>query len=83
MAAVGVAQAARGIVEFREKQCGERAVRGVLAKKLVHGAQQALRLVDSNSALAAQIGLKIGHQQRRGDSLTGNVADDEAEALAA
>src|SRR5215472_2814646 len=44
MAAVGVAQAARGVVVLGEKQRGERAVRGVVAKKLVHGTQQALRL---------------------------------------
>src|SRR5215467_13404657 len=39
VAAVGVAQAAGGVVVLGEKQRGERAVRGVLAKQLVHGAQ--------------------------------------------
>src|SRR5712664_602714 len=70
MATIGVAQAARGVVILGEEEGGEGAVRRVLAKELVHGTQEALRLVQSDGALAAQIGLKIGHQESGGDSLS-------------
>src|SRR5712664_1812750 len=83
MAAIGVTQAACGVIVFGEEESGEGAVRRIVAKELVHGAQEALWLVESDGALAAQIGLKIGHEESGGDSLSGNVANDEAEALAA
>ena len=83
MAAVGVAQAAGGVVIFGEEEGGEGAVGSVVAKELVHRAQEALGLIESNGALAAQIGLKIGHQEGGGDAFSGDVADDEAEAFAA
>src|SRR2546422_7888425 len=81
MAAIGVTQAAGGVVVFGEKEGGERAVGSVVAEKLVHGTQEALGLIESDGALAAQIGLEIGHQESGGDSFSGNVADDEAEPL--
>src|SRR5215469_5452753 len=83
VAAVGVTQPTGGVVVFSEKQCGERTVGRVVAKKLVHGAQHALRLVHGDGALAPKIGLEVGHQQCRGDSLAGNVANDEPQPLAA
>ena len=83
MAAIGVTQAAGGVVVFGEKEGGERAVGSVVAEELVHRTQQALGLIESDGALAAQIGLEIGHQESGGDSFSGNVADDEAEAVAA
>src|SRR5438445_9882576 len=61
MAAVGVAQAAGGVVIFGEEEGGEGTVGSVVAKELVHRAQEALGLIESDGALAAQIGLKIGH----------------------
>src|SRR6266550_6931870 len=83
MAAIGVTQAAGGVVVFGEKEGGERAVGSVVAEELVHGTQQALGLIESDGALAAQIGLEIGHQESGGDSFSGNVPDDEAEPLLA
>src|SRR5712671_1553167 len=83
MAAIGVKQAASGVVVFAEKEGGERAVGSVVAEELVHGTEEALGLIESDGALAAQIGLQIGHQESGGDSFSGNVADDEAEAVAA
>src|SRR5712671_1574015 len=83
MAAIGVTQAAGGVVVFGEKEGGERAVGSVVAEELVHGTQEALGLIESDGTLAAQIGLEIGHQESGGDSFSGNVADDEAEAVAA
>ena len=82
MATVRVAQAASRIIVLGEEKRGEGAVRGVLAKKLVHRTQQALRLIHGDSALAAQIGLEIGHQQCSGNSFTGYVANHETEPLA-
>src|SRR5439155_12329162 len=52
-------------------------------EKLVHRAQEALRLIKSKGALATQIGLQIGHQESGGDAFSGDIADDEAEAAAA
>src|SRR5882762_3545388 len=82
MAAIGIAQAACRVVVFGEEEGGEGAVGSVVAKELVHGAQEALRLIQSDGALAAEIGLQIGHQESGGDSFSGDVADDEAEAVA-
>src|SRR5437879_13911877 len=70
MAAIGVAQAAGGVVIFGEEESGESAVRRVVAEKLVHRTQEALRLIESESALAAQIGLQIGHQESGGNSFS-------------
>src|SRR6266852_3294796 len=83
MAAIGVAQAAGGVVVFGEEKRGKGAVGRVVAEKLIHGAQEALQLIKSDGALAAQIGLQVGHQESGGDSFPGDVADDEAEALLA
>src|SRR5229473_1766848 len=66
MAAIGVAQVARGVVVFGEEESGERAVGRIVAKELIHGAHKALRLVQSEGALAAQVGLEIGHQESGG-----------------
>jgi len=44
MSAIRVAQASLAIVIFRKEERGERAVRRVFAKELVHRPQQALRL---------------------------------------
>src|SRR6266571_840663 len=81
MAAIRVAQAADGIVIFGEEKGGKGAVGSVVAEQLVHGTQEPLRLIESDGALAAQISLQIGHQESGGDAFSGDVADDEAEAL--
>src|SRR5882762_3053384 len=61
MPAIRVAQTPRVVVIFGEEKRGERTVRRIFAKELVHGAQEALRLVHGNGALAAQIRLQICH----------------------
>src|SRR5258708_1171210 len=83
MAAVGIAQAAGGVVVFGEEEGGECAGGSVVARELVDGAKEALGLVKGDGALAAQIGLKIGHQEGSGDAFSGDVADDETDAVAA
>src|SRR6266849_2378185 len=81
MAAIGVAQVARGVVVFGKEESGERAVGRIVAKELIHGAHKALRLVQSEGALAAQVGLEIGHQESGGNSFSGDVADHESKPL--
>ena len=83
MAAIRVTQVANGVVVFGEEECGEGAIRRVVAKKLVYRAKEALGLIESDGALAAEISLQIGHQESGGDSFSGNIADDEAETAAA
>src|ERR1700739_703571 len=62
VAAVDVSQAAGCGVILREEQCGEGSSGCILAEELIHGAQEALRLVQRDGGLAAQISLQIGHQ---------------------
>src|SRR5229473_196685 len=83
MAAIRIAQAAAGVIVFGEEESGEGAVGCVVAEELVDGAKEALGLVEGDGALAAQIGLKIGHQEGGGDAFPGDVADDETDTLAA
>ena len=83
MTTVCVTEAMSCVVVFSEEESGEGAVGGVFAKELVDGAQETLRLIESNGALAAEIGLKIGHQKSGGNAFSGNVADDEPKALTA
>ena len=40
-------------------------------------------LVAREGELAAEIGLKVGHEKSCGDALSGDVADDEAETIVA
>lgn len=40
-----------------------------------------MRFIDGAGALAAEMRLKIGHEQSSGDTLAGNIADDETEAV--
>src|SRR5579863_7132681 len=83
MPAIGVAQASRSIVIFGEEEGRISAIGRILVKKLVHGAQKTLRLIESDRALAAQIRLQIGHQKGGGDSLSGDIADHQSKPLAA
>lgn len=57
MAAIDVAEAARRDAVIREEERGEGAVGSVLGEELIDGAEEALGLVERDSALAAEIGL--------------------------
>src|SRR5260370_41726042 len=83
MGAVDVAQISRRIIVVTEKQCGKAAVGRIVAKESVYLLQQALRLFQRKGELAAQIGLQIRHEKRRGNSLSGQVGDNEAEPVRA
>ena len=78
MAAIDVADAAGKFVVLGEEERGERAAGRVFAEELIDGAEKVLRVVTRDGALAAKIGLQIGHEQGRGDPFAGDVADDEA-----
>jgi hypothetical protein len=83
MAAVDVAEAAGGNVVVGEEKGGEGAVGRVLRKELVDDAKNIFQAIVRDGTLAAEIGLKIGHEESGGDAFAGNVADDEAEAVGA
>src|SRR5215470_19118614 len=70
MPAIRVAQALRMVIVFGEEEGSVGAVGGILAKELIHGSQEALRLIQSDSALAAQVRLQVGHQESGGDSFS-------------
>ncbi len=53
----------------------------VVIEQAVHGSEQCLRLIEGQRRLAPQAGLQIRHQQSCGDSLAGNIADDQAQPL--
>ncbi len=61
MPAIRISQAARRVVIFRKEERGISAVDRIRIKELVHGAQEALRFVQSDGALAAQVRLQISH----------------------
>src|SRR5260370_40564029 len=75
MAAIGVTQVACGVVVLGEEKGGESTDGSIVAKELVHGAHQSVRLIESDGAQAAQVGLEIGHQESGGKSFSGDVAD--------
>lgn len=81
--AIGVAKAAGRNVVIRIEKSSEGSVGRVLGEQLVDGLKKALGLVERNGALAAEIGLEIGHQESGSDTFAGNVADDETEAVRA
>ena len=83
VATVGVAEAARGVIVFGEEESGEGAVWRVFAEELIDGTKEAVRVVSMNGALAAEIGLEVGHEERGGDALAGDVANDKTEASVA
>ena len=79
MTAVRVSQAARPIVELGVEERGVGVLGRVLVEQPVHRSEQLFRLLHSGGALAAQVGLKVGHQQRRRNALAGDVAKHQAE----
>jgi hypothetical protein len=76
-------QPPRLIVIFSEEKCGVVAVGSIFIKQLIHRPQELARLLCGDRALAAQVGLQIGHQQSARDSLTCDIANDEAKPVLA
>src|SRR5215831_1787096 len=73
VAAIGIAKEARRVIVLREEERSVIAVRSVFEKQLIHRTQKLVRLLRSVGALAAQIGLQVGHQQRGGHAFPGDV----------
>src|SRR2546428_6256990 len=66
MPAIRIPQAPRVVVIFGKEEGGVDVVGRILVKELVHGFEKALRLIQSDRTLAAQIRLQIGHQKSSG-----------------
>jgi hypothetical protein len=81
VAAVGVAEAACGVVVVGEEDGGVGRVGGVLEEESVDGLEEELRFVAGEGELAAKVGLEIGHEKSGGDAFARDVSDDEAEPL--
>src|SRR5579883_3125698 len=77
--AIGIAQAPGLIVVLAEEERGVGTVGRVFAKQAVHRLQEALRLLERDRALAAQVRLQVGHEQGGGDPFAGCVGDDHAQ----
>src|SRR5215831_15738187 len=79
MTAIRVAQMARLIVVFR-KEDRRVIVRGaILVKQLIHRLKEPLRLFPGYRTLAAQIRLKICHQQSSRYALARDIANHQTE----
>ena len=63
MPAIYIAQAPLKVVVFGKEQGGIGAVARILVEQAIYQLQKALWLIEGNGALAAQVGLQIGHQQ--------------------
>ena len=81
MAAVGIADAAGYVVVFGEEKSGESGVSGVVTEEFVDGTQETLRVINGDGALAAKIGLQVGHEKSGSDAFAGDVADHETQAF--
>ena len=63
VAAVHVAEPARGVVVVGEEEAGEGAFGRVLAEELVDGLEEAPRLVEGERDLAAEVRLEVRHEE--------------------
>src|SRR5215472_18632249 len=79
MAAIRVAQLARGIVVFGEEEGGVIPLSRVFVKQLIHRPQKPFGLLPSRRALAAQSCLQIRHEQSRPHTFARNVRYDKPE----
>src|SRR6185437_5171175 len=79
MPAVGVTQAARFVVVIGEKERRIRIVSRVFIEEAVYGAEEKFWIRQRKSALAAQIGLQVGHQQSSSDPFAGDVANHQTQ----
>src|SRR5580698_7892363 len=79
MPAIRISQASRGVIVLRKKDGGVRAVHRILVEELVHRLQEEFSLFAGEGKLAAQVCLKIRHQQRGGNPLAGDIADQQSE----
>src|SRR5215831_15478383 len=81
MSAIGITEAPRFGVVRGEKQRGVGALDGVCIEELVDRAQKKFGFCQDESALTAQVGLKVGHKQSGGDAFARDISNHEPEAL--
>ena len=81
--AIRVAQAPLHIAVFGKEEGGIGAIDRVFVKQLVGRMQEALRLIRRHDALAAQIRLQVGHQERGGDTFSCYVPNHQPQPVAA
>ena len=67
------------VVDAQEER-GVTVVGSALEEQLVDGIEEARKIVEGNGVAAAEIGLKIGHQESAGNSLSRNVGENEGKA---
>src|SRR5262245_7214059 len=79
MTAIRVAELARLIVVFRKEDRRVVILGAILVKQLIHRSKEPLRLFPGCRALAAQIRLKICHQESSRDALARDIANNQAE----
>src|SRR5262245_47016884 len=80
MTAIRVAQPARLIVVFRKEDCRVIVRGAIFVKQLIHRSKESLRLFPGYRTLAAQIRLKICHQQSSRYALARDIGNHEAES---
>src|SRR5262245_36712798 len=80
--AVRVPQAPGTVIVLGEEQGGVGPRGSTLAEQLVHRREER-QWFRRDGALPAQVGLQVGHQQRRGDPLPRDVTNHKAEPVAA
>src|ERR1700758_628411 len=81
MPTVRVAHAPRLVVVVGEEESGIGALRSVLVEKPVHRSQKQTRLLAGKGELAAQVGFEVCPEQRRSDTLSRDVANQEPKPL--
>src|SRR5262249_17625911 len=79
MTAIRVAELARLIVVCRKEDRRVVVLSAILVKQLIHRSKEPLRLLPGCRASAAQIRLKICHQQSSRDALARDIANHQAE----
>ena len=79
MATVRVAQIPGARINIGEEEGRVRMIGGVFKQQVVHRFQKSLRIVGRDGALAAQVGLQIGHQERSRNAFSRNVGQYESQ----
>jgi len=80
VATIGILELANDVVVDSEEERGVAVVGSAVKEKLVDGVEQAREIVEGDGIAAAKIGLQISHQQSAGNSLPGNVRENEGDA---
>jgi hypothetical protein len=80
---IGVFDLAGHVVVHGDEERGIAVVGGAVKEELVDGTEETRKIVESDGVAAAQIGLQIGHQESAGNSLPGDIGENESKARGA